>query len=345
MLNRLGEYALPSTGRALLLVAVAMLVFAQQPVYLLTQGVLDRQSTAINVEALADGEITIDHVRSGDLVSAGDLLLEQQAKPTDRAASLRRQAEITARLIRLHAEKENIEPVFPSKLSNRYPQMVSAERELLRERHRQLASALAPLQAREDNLQKQLLKLRPQLRERKVSREQILAIETEISALKIKAEQLKNDFKERAVHTIVQQQRQLNWLEGALAEQSDTARVTRYRAPLSGRIISVVAAGESVLSGDTVARLLPENYRPNYRLVLPQGFIKFGDSGTAEIHVKTGQRPIVVDLWQRPDSEPADADTEIWFFTAPDSLEAEPLLDTIVIRGSTQALSRLLFSP
>jgi membrane fusion protein, adhesin transport system len=215
------------------------------------------------VQSLEPGIIGELHVREGQRVRAGELLLklldtELQARYRE---SLNQRDVLAARLVRLQAEAAGSEPEFPAELAAARPDLVEKEKLLFVARRDDEQAKARQLGGRLGQLREKARLLAPGFAQGVFPPVQKVELEAEIGDLEAQIATQRTAFVRQALESHDQESAKLQSIhESIKADQARLERAT-FRSPVDGVVnaIFVETVGRVVQAGAPILEIVPED--------------------------------------------------------------------------------------
>ena len=234
------------------------------------------------VQSEEGGAIAQIHVREGDLVRAGDLLVElDTVQLTAGVAEARaRVAALESRMARIDAELFDKPLTFPASLSD-FPEFTANQRQLYSRRRAALQSEVSSL-ANMAQLQRQELELnQPLVETGDVARSEMIrmqrsVVETEGRISNIRAQYIRDLQTEFA-----QTEEELVAAQQLLTQREDSLRAASLVAPTDGIVknVNLTTLGGVLRPGDEVMQIVPTGERLIVEAQVPPRDIAFVSNG------------------------------------------------------------------
>jgi membrane fusion protein, adhesin transport system len=234
------------------------------------------------VQSEESGAISAINVREGDLVKAGQSLIElDTVQLTSSLAEVSaRVAALRSRMARIDAELFNKPLVFPASLSN-YPDFTANQRQLFVRRQAALAAELRSLRAM-TGLQQQELDLNlPLVVTGDVARSEIIRMERAIVETKGRISNIQAQYVRELQTEFAQTEEELAAANQVFTQREDSLRAAVLVAPTDGIVknVRLTTLGGILLAGDEVLQIVPSGEKLIVEAkVPPQGiaFVKIG---------------------------------------------------------------------
>ncbi|MGK8236606.1 HlyD family efflux transporter periplasmic adaptor subunit [Roseovarius sp. MS2] len=246
---------------AALLTAVVWAALA--PINMITRGegtVIPMQRTQV-IQSLEGGLISAFHVREGDVVKAGEVLVTID-ETRFRSAYLETAAEIAtleAEIARLEAEvMERDQVVFPEDSEAKH-ETRNNELMLFNARRAKLEDSVASLEEERRIINEQIAITEPLTTSGSVSRVELFRLQQQVAALSGKIAGLRNAYVQEAYDDMVEKKARLLSLQQVLLQRKDQLDRTKIRAQVTGRVnnVNINTVGGVVQPGDQIMEVTP----------------------------------------------------------------------------------------
>lgn len=246
---------------AALLTAVVWAALA--PINMITRGegtVIPMQRTQV-IQSLEGGLISAFHVREGDVVKAGEVLVTID-ETRFRSAYLETAAEIAtleAEIARLEAEvMERDQVVFPEDSEAKH-ETRNNELMLFNARRAKLEDSVASLEEERRIINEQIAITEPLTTSGSVSRVELFRLQQQVAALSGKIAGLRNAYVQEAYDDMVEKKARLLSLQQVLLQRKDQLDRTKIRAQVTGRVnnVNINTIGGVVQPGDQIMEVTP----------------------------------------------------------------------------------------
>jgi adhesin transport system membrane fusion protein len=245
--------------RMTLLVLLVFLVwasFAKIDQVTRAEGEVIASSTTQIVQSEENGSIAVMHVKEGDVVKRGELLVELDSTEA-RAGFLEAQGQKVAleiTLARLSAEVFGVDFVVDDKFAA-FPDFVNNQRGLYDRRKQALMAELDALAEISALAQQELSLNEPLVDEGHVSETEVLRLRRQVAELEAQAANVRNQFFKEAQAEMGEVQEELSAAEQTLVQRQRRLRMTNLVSPADGVVKNirfrtergVVRASEEVL--------------------------------------------------------------------------------------------------
>lgn len=246
---------------AVLLLAIVWAALA--PINMITRGegtVIPMQRTQV-IQSLEGGLISAFHVREGDIVKAGEILVTID-ETRFRSAFLETAAEIAtleAEIARLEAEvMEQAQVVFPEDTDARRETRKN-ELMLFNARRAKLEDSVTSLEEERRIINEQIAITEPLTTSGSVSRVELFRLQQQAAALSGKIAGLRNAYVQEAYDDMVEKKARLLSLQQVLLQRQDQLDRTKVRAQVTGRVnnVTINTIGGVVQPGDQIMEVTP----------------------------------------------------------------------------------------
>ncbi len=236
------------------------------------------------VQSEEGGAISAIHVREGDLVTAGQLLVElDTVKLTASVEEARAKvAALESRMARIDAELFDKALRFPPGLAS-YPEFTSNQRQLFVRRQAALASELRSLRAMTALQQEELDLNQPLVETGDVARSEIIRMQRAIVETQGQISNIQSNYIRDLQTEFATTQEELVASRQILAQREDGLRAASLVAPTDGIVknVRLTTLGGVLRAGDEVLQIVPTGQRLIVEAQVPPRDIAF---------VQTGQR-------------------------------------------------------
>lgn len=242
---------------------VALIWAGLAQINMITRGegtVIPMQRTQV-IQSLEGGLISELHVREGDSVKAGDILVSID-ETRFRSAYLETASEIAtleAEIARLEAEvMEQDQVVFPvgtdAKRETRNNELM-----LFQARRDKLEDSVASLEEERRIINEQIAITEPLTSSGSVSRVELFRLQQQAAALSGKIAGLRNAYVQDAYDDMVEKKARLLSLQQVLLQRQDQLERTKIRARVTGRVnnVNINTIGGVVQPGDQIMEVTP----------------------------------------------------------------------------------------
>lgn len=236
------------------------------------------------IQSEEGGVISAIHVREGDLVDQGDVLVElatvklaaQLEEDSAKVAALR------SRMSRIDAELFNKPLTFPASLSG-YPEFTANQRQLFLRRNTALNSEVRSL-SRIADLQSQELRLnQPLVETGDIARSEIIGMQRAIAETQGQISNIRAKYIQELQTEFTRTEEELTVAELQLAQRDDSLRAASILASAKGIVknVRLTTVGGVLRPGDEVLQIVPTDEKLIVETQVPPRDIAF---------VKVGQR-------------------------------------------------------
>ncbi|MCP5397077.1 MAG: HlyD family efflux transporter periplasmic adaptor subunit [Sphingomonadaceae bacterium] len=236
------------------------------------------------VQSEEGGSIGAIHVREGDRVTAGQLLVELDtvqltASVTEARA---RVAALRSRMARIDAELFDKPLTFPAGLSD-YPEFTSNQRQLYARRQAALDAEVRSLQATARLQQEELNLNLPLLETGDVARSEIIRMRRAIVETQGRISNIRAQYVRELQTEFARTEEELVAAEQTLTQREDSLKGAQLVAPTDGivKYVRLTTVGGVLRPGDEVLQIVPTGQRLIVAAQVPPRDIAF---------VRTGQR-------------------------------------------------------
>lgn len=213
------------------------------------------------VQSSEGGVVTELLVEEGALVQAGELLVRLDATRAAAAVedSRAKVVALETALARLSAEVQGQALVFPAALERDYPDFTRNQRELFLSRRKTLKESLAALENIGAALDAELAMFAPLQARGDASEAEVLRIRRQLAENEAAITSRRNSYFEEAQGELARVQESLFEQEQLLMDRQQVLRQTALHAPAKGVIknINLTTVGGVVKAGDVLMELLP----------------------------------------------------------------------------------------
>ena len=234
------------------------------------------------VQSEEGGAISAIHVRAGDVVKAGDLLVELDTVKISSSVDEARAhvAALESRMARLDAELFNRPLSFPASLAG-FPQFTANQRQLFARRQQAQASEVRSLRSMVD-LQTQELQLNEPLVETgDVARSEIIRMQRAIVETQGRISNIQSNYVRDIQAEFTQTEEELVAARQVLTQREDSLRAAALVAPTDGIVknVSLTTVGGVLRAGDEVLQIVPTGERLIVQAQVPPRDIAFVQTG------------------------------------------------------------------
>ncbi|MCB2065651.1 MAG: HlyD family efflux transporter periplasmic adaptor subunit [Erythrobacter sp.] len=236
------------------------------------------------VQSEEGGAISAIHVREGDRVSQGQLLVElDTVQLTARVEEARAQvAALRSRKARIDAELFNRPLVFPAGLSD-YPEFTASQRGLYNRRQAALAAEIGTLRNMAELQQQELDLNQPLVETGDVARSEIIRMQRAIVDTEGRISSTRAQYLRDLQTEFAQTEEELVTAEQLLTQREDSLRAASLVAPTDGIVknVRLTTVGGVLRPGDEVLQIVPTGQQLIVEAQVPPRDIAF---------VRIGQR-------------------------------------------------------
>lgn len=234
------------------------------------------------VQSEGGGSISMIHVREGDRVKAGQLLVELDTVQLESSAEEARSrvAALQSRLSRIEAELFDKPLVFPASL-NGYPEFTANQRQLFARRQAAQAAELRSLRSMAD-LQQQELDLNvPLVETGDVARSEIIRMQRSVVETQGRINNIRTQYVRDLQSEFAQTEEELASAQQTLKQREDNLRGASLVAPADGIVknVALTTVGGVLRPGDEVLQIVPTGERLIVEAQVPPRDIAFIKSG------------------------------------------------------------------
>jgi membrane fusion protein, adhesin transport system len=241
------------------------------------------------IQSMDGGTIEKLHVREGDTVEAGQLLI-QFDKTRPEASYLETRAKmvgLTATVARLQAEVLGTPLNFPTVVQD-YPKFLQAQTMLYNKRMSAIQEEVQALEGIIALAQKELNITEPLLKSGDVSLTDVLRLQRQVAELKSQVTNRRNKYFQDAQAELSKAQEDLAGVQQSMAQRKSQVDLTELRAPVKGVVknVRITTQGGVVRPGEEVMQIVPlEDDLVIQARVAPSdiAFIKAGQTATVKI--------------------------------------------------------------
>lgn len=236
------------------------------------------------VQSEEGGAISAIHVREGDEVKAGDLLVEldtvKLAASVEEARA--KVAALESRMARIDAELFDKPLRFPESLAG-YPEFTANQRQLFARRQASLASELRSLEAMTALQREELGLNQPLVETGDVARSEIIRMQRAIVETQGRMSNIQSTYIRDLQSEFTQTEEELVAARQVLTQREDSLRAASLIAPTDGIVknVRLTTVGGVLRAGDEVLQIVPTGERLIVEAQVPPRDIAF---------VQTGQR-------------------------------------------------------
>ena len=230
------------------------------------------------VQSEEGGVIRALNVREGDLVKAGELLVELDTVQLSASAEeiSSRVAALRSRMARIDAELFNKPLRFPSSLSA-YPDFIANQRQLFFRRKAALNAELQSLRAMADLQQQELDLNLPLVETGDVARSEIIRMERAIVETKGRISNIRAQYVRELQTEFTQTEEELAGAEQVLTQRQDSVRAAVLVAPTDGIVknVRLTTIGGILRPGDEMLQIVPTGQKLIVEAKVPPRDIAF----------------------------------------------------------------------
>ncbi len=259
----------PKSIRISLYLIIAVIVtglvwanYAEIDISTTAKGTIIPSSRIQVIENLEGGIVKEIHVRQGDIVEKGQVLI--QLRDTRFAAAYKkdaaRYAKLVAEEIRLVAESQGDKSVsFPKELQQKFPKLVQNQMNLFKHNKAALDANIELLQRNHELAQKELDIVRPLAKQGVMSELERIRLERNINNIKIKILEKKDEEHSQARDRLNEIRSEKSLLHETLIITRDRMERTTIRSPMAGIVkkVNVTTIGEVVQPNDHIMEIVP----------------------------------------------------------------------------------------
>lgn len=239
------------------------------------------------IQSLDPGLLTELHVREGDVVDKGQLLLRID---DTRASALYRELQaktvaLSASAARLRAEAYGGRPAFPAEVLEA-PDVLGRERQAFEARRSALENSLAGLRRGIDLLDREIRITAPMVERGLVSEVELLRLQRQRNELALQVSDRQDKFRADAAADLIKFESELAQARETLTARADTFKRTEIHSPMKGTVksIRVNTIGGVVQAGQEIMTIVPSE-----DTLIVEAFVRPAD--VAFLH--PGQRAVV----------------------------------------------------
>jgi membrane fusion protein, adhesin transport system len=224
------------------------------------QGSVIASSKTQVIQSMDGGTIEAMHVKEGDTVEAGQVLV-QFDKTRSEAGYLEARAKMVGLIVtvaRLQAEVLGT-PLEFSQEVQAYPKFVQAQTMLYNKRQSAIRAELQALQGMIDLVQKELTMTEPLLKSGDVSLTDVLRLQRQVVELKSQMVNRSNKYFQDAQAELSKSQEDLAGVQQNMAQRKSQVDQTELRAPVRGVVknVRITTQGGVVRPGEEVMQIVP----------------------------------------------------------------------------------------
>ncbi len=253
------------------------------------QGAVIASSKTQIIQSMDGGAISALHVKEGDTVEAGQVLVEFD-KTRPEAAYLEARAKMAglmATVTRLEAEVLGTVLKFPKELAA-YPDFVEAQTMLYKKRQSAIQEEVKALEGMIGLANKELQMTEPLLKSGDVSMTDVLRLQRQVVDLQAQRTNRHNKYFQDSQAELSKAQEDLAGVQQNLAQRKSQVDLTELRAPVRGVVknVRITTQGGVVRPGEEVMQIVPlEDDLVIQAKVSPTdiAFLKVGQQATIKI--------------------------------------------------------------
>lgn len=253
------------------------------------QGSVIASSKTQVIQSMDGGTIEALHVKEGDAVEAGQLLV-QFDRTRSQAGYLETRAKmagLSATVARLQAEVLGSPLKFPREV-RAYPDFVQAQTMLYNKRKAAIHEEIKALESMIALSQRELAMTEPLLKRGDVSLTDVLRLRRQVVELKSQVTNRRNKYFQDAQAELSKAQEDLAGVQQSLAQRKSQVDVTELRAPVKGVVknVRITTQGGVVRPGEEVMQIVPiEDDLVVQARVSPSdiAFLRVGQTATVKI--------------------------------------------------------------
>ena len=253
------------------------------------QGAVIASSKTQLIQSMDGGTISELHVKEGDTVEAGQVLVKFD-KTRPEAAYLETRAKMAglkATVVRLEAEVLGTPLKFPIELSA-YPYFVEAQSMLYKKRQAAIQEEIQALDGMIFLARKELEMTEPLLKSGDVSMTDVLRLQRQVADLQAQRTNRRNKYFQDAQAELSKAQEDLAGVQQNMTQRKSQVDLTELHAPVKGVVknVRITTLGGVVRPGDEVMQIVPlEDDLVIQAKVSPTdiAFLKIGQTVTVKI--------------------------------------------------------------
>jgi len=234
------------------------------------------------VQSEEGGAISAIHVREGDVVQAGDLLVELDTIKLESATEEARAkvAALESRMARIDAELFDRPLRFPASLDG-YPDFTANQQQLFVRRNQSLASELNSLRSMADLQSQELALNEPLVETGDVARSEIIRMQRAIVETQGRISNLRASYVRDLQTEFTQTEEELVTARQVLTQREDSLRSASLIAPTDGIVknVRLTTVGGVLRPGDEVLQIVPTGERLIVEAQVPPRDIAFLQTG------------------------------------------------------------------
>ena len=212
------------------------------------------------IQSMDGGTIREMHVKEGDTVEAGQVLVEfDKTRPEAAYLEARaRMAGLMATVTRLEAEVLGTPLKFPKDLGA-YPDFVQGQTMLYKKRQSAIKEEVEALDGMIVLAQKELQMTEPLLKSGDVSMTDVLRLQRQLADLQAQRTNRRNKYFQDAQAELSKAQEDLAGIQQNMAQRKSQVDLTELRAPLRGVVknVRITTQGGVVRPGEEVMQIVP----------------------------------------------------------------------------------------
>lgn len=241
------------------------------------------------IQSMDGGTIESLHVKEGDIVKAGQLLV-QFDKTRPQAGYLEARSKmiaLTVTVSRLQSEVLGTPLEFP-KETQAYPEFLRAQTMLYNKRKSAIEEEIQSLQGLISLAQKELAMTEPLLKTGDISLTEVLRLQRQVAELKSQMTNRRNKYFQDAQAELSKAQEDLAAIQQNMAQRKSQLDLTELRAPVRGVVknVRITTQGGVIRPGEEVMQIVPlEDDLVIQAKVSPSdiAFLKIGQTATVKI--------------------------------------------------------------
>lgn len=253
------------------------------------QGSVIASSKTQVIQSMDGGTIASLHVKEGDTVEAGQLLVrfDKTRSEAGYLESRAKMAGLMATVARLQSEVLGKPLKFPRELKS-YPDFVQAQTMLYNKRKAAIREELQAIDGMMALARKELAMTAPLLKSGDVSRTEVLRLQRQVVDLQSQKTNRSNKYFQDAQAELSKAQEDLAGVQQNLAQRKSQVDLTELHAPLKGVVknVRISTRGGVVRPGEEVMQIVPlEDALVVQAKVSPTdiAFLKMGQAATVKI--------------------------------------------------------------
>lgn len=234
------------------------------------------------VQSEEGGAISAIHVREGDRVMAGQLLVELDTVQTEAGVEETRAqvAALRSRMARIDAELFDKPLSFPASLSG-YPEFTANQRQLFTRRKAALAAELRSLRQMMRLQQEELELNRPLVETGDVARSEIIRMQREVVETQGRISNIQTQYVRDLQTEFADTEEELVAAEQVLTQREDSLKAAALVAPTDGIVknVRLTTLGGVLRPGDEVLQIVPTGQRLIVETKVPPRDVAFVQIG------------------------------------------------------------------